>query len=49
MINLSVEIIRGEEWSPSLEDGMRDLQDTDIDLWVIWSEARNQVLLSIST
>lgn len=44
MVDLSEEVVRAEERAPAAEDGVRDLQNTVVDLWVVGGEARYEVV-----
>lgn len=44
MVDLSKELVRAEKRAPAAEDGVGDLQDAVVDLWVVGSEARYEVV-----
>lgn len=48
MVDLGKKLVGTEEGSPSLEDGMGNLQDTVVDPCVVGGEARNEVLKIVS-
>jgi hypothetical protein len=44
VVDLGEEVVCTEERAPAAEDGVCDLQDTIVDLWVVGSEARDEVV-----
>jgi len=44
VVDLREEVVCAEEGAPAAEDGVCDLQDTVVDLWVVGGEARYEVV-----
>jgi hypothetical protein len=46
--NFNDQLLGLEEWSPSDKDGMGNLKDASIDLWISLGELANKILLWVS-
>lgn len=46
MVNFVKQTIGTEQWSPAFKNGVGDLKDTVIDLWIIGSESGDEILKS---